>query len=204
MNNVVPPRGPSAYQPNRTLSTPSHGHPSPSGPHSSHGRSPSYPSRATPNPPIQPRNAMALPPSGPRRMSSALSPNGSTPPASSPNPPTTSAIPTGPRAGNFPYRTSLPPPHPHHHHHPPPPRAPSGPGTTIPGGRLYPAVDKASEDRLARLKAEQVKLEEENRVIQERKRKGLYGWEKSTREAEREGYKVELAESQLVGGVLMD
>lgn len=80
----------------------------------------------------------------------------------------------------------------------------SGPGTTIPGGRLLLPVDKASEERLARLRADQAKLEEENRVIQERKRKGLYGWEKSQREAEREAFKVELAEKQLLNGALMD
>lgn len=65
-------------------------------------------------------------------------------------------------------------------------------------------MDKASDDRLARLRADQVKLEEESKVAQERKRKGLYGWEKSQREAEREAFKVDLAEKQLVNGVLMD
>jgi len=63
-----------------------------------------------------------------------------------------------------------------------------------------PPVDKASEDRLTRLRLDQAKLEDENRTIQERKRKGLYGWEKSQREAEKEGFKVELAEGGLVSG----
>ncbi|KAL0634462.1 hypothetical protein Q9L58_006633 [Maublancomyces gigas] len=131
---------------------------------------------------------------------STVSPNGAPPPGTSnttaPTSTPNNAIPTGPRAGNFPYRNSLPAAHSHHHHRP----SPSGPGAIIPGGRLLPPVDKASEDRLTRLRADQVKLEEENKSIQERKRKGLYGWEKSQREAEREGFKVELAEGSLVGG----
>ncbi len=78
--------------------------------------------------------------------------------------------------------------------------AATGPGATIPGGRLYPPLDKAHEERMARLKAEQAKLEEEAKVLQEKKRKGLYAWEKSRREAERESFKVEIAEKQLNGG----
>lgn len=73
----------------------------------------------------------------------------------------------------------------------------TGPGTLIPGGKLLPAVDKASEDRLTRLRAEQIKLEEEVRVSQEKKRRGLYSWEKSKREAEIASYRVDVAESQL-------
>ncbi|KAL7275328.1 hypothetical protein RUND412_001730 [Rhizina undulata] len=208
-SNSAPPRAPSG--PSRTMSSP-HLPRGPSFPlnrsNSSHGPPPGHhhfghhtprppPSTA---PPSQPRGG--IPPSGPRRMPSVLSPNGTNPPpaaASSSTPNPNPSIPTGPRAGNFPYRSSLPP---SNRHIPPP--IPSGPGAIIPGGRLLPPFDKHSEERLSRLRAEQTKLEEEGRIIQEKKRKGLYSWEKSQREAEREAFKVELAEKQLVNGVLMD
>ena len=146
-------------------------------------------------------------------MSTVPSRSGSTPPAATvplnnqPVAPPAGGIPTGPRAGNFPYRSSIPTAH--HvvhvvHHHPPAPRPPPGPGALIPGGRLLPPIDKAAEDRLGRLQLDQTKLDEEDKTIQERKRKSLYGWEKAHRESEREAYKVELAEKQLINGALMD
>lgn len=58
-------------------------------------------------------------------------------------------------------------------------------------------IPSESTDRLARLKSEQQKLEDENRVVQEKKRRGLAVWERVDREAAREGYKVELAEKGL-------
>ena len=62
-------------------------------------------------------------------------------------------------------------------------------------------VPMESTDKLARLRIEQVKLEDENRVVQERKRRGLAVWERAEREAVREGLKVELAERALEGVV---
>ena len=117
---------------------------------------------------------------------------GTTPSASSP-----AAIPTGPRAGNFPYRSSLPTQSPRY------PPIINGPGAIIPGGRLHPPFDKASEERLVRLRAEQVKLEEEVRISQDKKRKGMYSWDKSRREAEIANSKVEEAERQLLAGDVM-
>ena len=70
----------------------------------------------------------------------------------------------------------------------------------IPGGRLLPPFDKSGEERLARLRAEQVKLEEEMKSSQEKKRKGMYAWDKSRREAEIANYRVEVAERQLLAG----
>lgn len=73
----------------------------------------------------------------------------------------------------------------------------TGPGALIPGGRLLPAVDKASEERMARLKAEEEKLREEFEVSQDRKRRGMMAWEKSKREAETAGRRVELVEGAM-------
>jgi len=144
-----------------------------------------------PPPPMQPRNTPVAPPVGPRRGPAITGPG--TPSASTP--PTAPAIPTGPRAGNFPYRSSLPS------------QAPAryvpvitGPGAIIPGGRLLPPHDKASEDRLARLRAEEVKLREELEISREKKRKGMYAWDKSRREAEIASFRVEVAERQLMAG----
>lgn len=58
-------------------------------------------------------------------------------------------------------------------------------------------IPSENTERVARLKAEQQKLEEENKIIQERKRRGLAAWDRAEREAAREAYKVELAEKQL-------
>jgi translation initiation factor RLI1 len=55
---------------------------------------------------------------------------------------------------------------------------------------------------LARLRAEQAKLEEEVKSSQEKKRKGMYAWEKSKREAEIAGFRVEVAEGQLLANEL--
>lgn len=57
-----------------------------------------------------------------------------------------------------------------------------------------PTLDKTSDERLARLKADQAKLEEDLKVLQEKKRAGLVAWERSRREAEREGFRVQMAE----------
>lgn len=113
-------------------------------------------------------------------------------------PPAAPAIPTGPRAGNFPYRSTLPTPTPTRYT-----PVQTGPGATIPGGRALPSLDKTSDERLARLKAEQAKLEEDLKSVQEKKRKGLRAWEKSVRETERETFKVELAEKAFLGGELL-
>lgn len=58
-------------------------------------------------------------------------------------------------------------------------------------------IPSESTERIARLKAEQQKLEEENKMVQERKRRGLGVWERAERDAAREAYKVELAEKGL-------
>ncbi|TGZ76342.1 hypothetical protein EX30DRAFT_375550 [Ascodesmis nigricans] len=183
---------------NNFVSTPSRGPVSIPRPPPPHPRGPSG------GPPYQPRGAPPLPPSvsatrpPPPHISSSRTP--SIPPSGPRRPPippvtptttaTSPAIPTGPRAGNFPYRSSLPAP----------PRYPSsitGPGALIPGGRLLPSFDKTIDERLARLKADQAKLEEDLKGLQEKKRSGLLAWERSKREAEKEAFKVESAEGQL-------
>ena len=58
-------------------------------------------------------------------------------------------------------------------------------------------IPSESTERITRLKAEQQKLEDENKIVQERKRRGLTVWERSEREAAREAYKVDLAEKGL-------
>lgn len=104
-------------------------------------------------------------------------------------------IPTGPRAGNYPYRSSIVTGI--AGRGPVAPNTISGP-QIIPGGRLMPStIPSENSERVARLKAEQQKLEEENKIIQERKRRGLAAWDRAEREAVREAYKVELAEKQL-------
>jgi len=65
-----------------------------------------------------------------------------------------------------------------------------------------PPFDKASEDRLAKLRAEQTKLESEVEATQEKKRKGMYAWDKLRRESEIASYRVEVAEKQLMAGEL--
>lgn len=175
--NAPPPRGPAIGN-----------HRGPPPPHPRGGHAP-FQQRAPPpqmvpprpQPPPQVRNGPTQPPVGPRRPSGVASPAAGTP---------SPAIPTGPRAGNFPYRSTLPVPA-------PPRYVPSGPGATIPGGRLLPSLDKASDERMSRLKSDQTKLDEELRSVQEKKRKGLMQWEKSRRESEREGFRVQTAESQL-------
>ena len=73
-----------------------------------------------------------------------------------------------------------------------------GPGTLVAGGRLLPPTDKASEERQLRLRAEEAKLREELGALQDRKRRGLYAWERSQREAEFANFRVEVAERQLI------
>ena len=68
---------------------------------------------------------------------------------------------------------------------------------------MLPSLDKASDERMARLKADQAKLDDELRSVQDKKRKGLQQWEKSRRESEREGFRVETAEKQLLGEEMM-
>ncbi|KAI5787201.1 hypothetical protein EDC01DRAFT_631568 [Geopyxis carbonaria] len=178
----TPPRGPAGN--GRPPPTQSRG-----GGHTGYGTprvQPQIPPTNATRTPIPQRNGL---PMGPRRGSAATGASGTPPPA----------IPTGPRAGNFPYRSTLPTPAPIRYA-----PAASGPGATIPGGRLLPAFDKASEERLARLRADQAKLEEDVKILQERKRKGLFQWERTKREAEKEGFRAEVAEQYLLGEVMME
>jgi hypothetical protein len=182
----TPPRGPSGGG-SRHPSTYSRGGGG-FGPHS-RGMPPQQPASQRPVPPVQPRIVHPQPPIGPRRGSTTNGPSTAT---SAATPPPT-AIPTGPRAGNFPYRTSLPTQAPARYT-----PAIQGPGALITGGRLLPPIDRASEDRLARLKLEQIKLEEEVRISQEKKRKGMYAWEKTRREAKIAHFRAEVADRQLM------
>lgn len=52
-------------------------------------------------------------------------------------------------------------------------------------------------EKLARLRADQAKLEEELKLLQVRKRRGLAMWERAERESAREAFRVELAENAL-------
>ena len=73
-----------------------------------------------------------------------------------------------------------------------------GPGTLIAGGRLLPPTDKPSEERQLRLRAEEAKLRDELGALQDRKRRGMYAWERSRCEAEFANFRVEVAERQLI------
>ncbi|KAI9800408.1 MAG: hypothetical protein M1833_003294 [Piccolia ochrophora] len=137
-------------------------------------------------PPIHPRGG---PPSSSYR--------GTSPNADSPGPP-----------GGPPNRGPLPPYRPSHHSH-------NSTSRTYPltqrfgrhtadlpavkaGGEKQPSsVEKSVADRLAKLQADQKRLETELAEKLEKKRAGLRGWDRMERESAREGLKSELAEQQV-------
>ena len=68
----------------------------------------------------------------------------------------------------------------------------------MPGGRAQPSgIERSVAERLAKLQADQKRLEAELAEKLEKKRAGLRNWDKLERESAREGLKSELAEQQV-------
>ncbi|KAI9673309.1 MAG: hypothetical protein M1829_004075 [Trizodia sp. TS-e1964] len=67
----------------------------------------------------------------------------------------------------------------------------------VPGGKLLPSsIDRSVQEKLAKLEAEQKKLEQDLAEKIAKKRQGLRTWDKLSRESSRENLRGDLAEQQ--------